>query len=91
MHFDNLLGFPRTCGLRNGKTDNGAPIRESIASAIQSSSKKEKTGLVVHFDSSKGYDIFSVQSGKVRAGIAPESIVKLDVRVKALEMDKIYA
>ena len=55
-----------------------------------SSSNKEKTGIVVHFDSSKGYDIFSMRSGKVRAGIAPEKIVKLDVRVKELDMDKIY-
>ena len=56
-----------------------------------SSSNKEKTGIVVHFDASKGYDIFSVRSGKVRAGIGPESIVKLDVRVKELDLDKIYA
>ena len=56
-----------------------------------SSSNKEKTGIVVHFDASKGYDIFSVRSGKVRAGIAPESIVKLEIRVKELDMDRIYA
>ena len=56
-----------------------------------SSSNKEKTGIVVHFDASKGYDIFSVRSGKVRAGIGPESIVKLDVRVKELDLDNFYA
>jgi len=56
-----------------------------------SSSNKEKTGIVVHFDVVKGYDIFSLQSGSVSTGIDPASILKLEVRLKEVEIDPIYA
>jgi len=92
--FRRFIGLPNDMwpdNWRNRRRGAQGVYRVGDRVIFLSSSNKVKTGIVVHFDAAEGYGIFSVRSGIVRTSIPPESILKRDLRVKELDIDKFYA